>query len=316
MSTPSFDVVLAGLALVDVIGRPVDFRKTPQAGGLQYIDSITLTTGGNVANCGIDLAKLGFRVAAISRIGNDGLGSFIRQQLSTHSVDLTGVTVDDRLQTSATIVGVRKDGERTFLHTRGALRNFRAADILSRMALIQNAKIFALGYLGLVPECEKEFPTLFRSIKEQSGASILLDTGGTPRRQPALLKKFLPFVDYFIPSFDEAVILTGQKTPEAIVRALYRSGAPGVVGVKLGSKGCYIARGKDAMYIPAVKVRKVVDATGAGDAFVAGFIAAVLRGMETFDAARIANRIASSCVTAVGASTAILPFSSYVTNKP
>jgi sugar/nucleoside kinase (ribokinase family) len=315
MSTPSFDVVLAGLALVDVIGRPVDFRKTPKAGGLSYIDSITLTTGGNVANCGIDLAKLGFRVAAISRIGNDGLGSFIRQQLGAFNIDISGLKVDERLQTSATMVGVRTDGERTFLHTRGALRNLRAGDILARMSTLQDARIFALGYLGLVPECEKEFPALFRTIKEQSGVSILLDTGGTPRYQPGLLKKTLPFIDYFIPSFDEAVVLTGQKTPESIVRALYRAGAPGIVGVKLGSKGCYIAHGKDAMHIPAVKVKKVVDATGAGDAFVAGFIAGLLRGLDTFDAARIANRIAASCVTAVGASTAIRPFSSYSENK-
>ncbi len=307
----TFDVVLAGLALVDVIGRPVDFRKTPRAGGLQNIDSITMTTGGNVANCGIDLARLGFRVAAITRVGNDGLGAFVRHQMEAHGIDTRGVETDDRLQTSATIVGVRKDGERTFLHTRGALQKFTAAAVLRHLSLIKSAKVLALGYWGLLPECEKEFPMLLATIKEQTGAATLVDTGGNPRRQPSLLARTIPFVDYFIPSFDEAVILTGEKTPESIVRALYRKGAPGVVGVKLGSKGCYVAHGKEAAYIPAVKVRRVVDATGAGDAFVSGFLAGILRGMGIFDAARLANRVAASCVTAIGASTSILSFNSY-----
>lgn len=310
------DVVLAGLALVDVIGRSIDLRNLPRAGGLEYIDSITMTTGGNVANCGIDLAKLGFRVAAITRVGNDTLGEFVRRQLAHYGIDLRGVIVDPRLQTSATMVAVRNDGERTFLHTRGCLTKFRARDILRHLDLLANARMFALGYLGLLPECEKELPRLFSTIKHETGAEVFLDTGGTPRSNPALLKKILPYVDYFIPSLDEAVALTGKQTPEGIVRYFRAKGARGVVGVKLGKKGCFVDRAGEADYIPAVRVRNVVDATGAGDAFVAGFIAAVLRGLSAFDAARVANRIAADCVRAVGASTAIQPFETYMQVDP
>jgi sugar/nucleoside kinase (ribokinase family) len=283
---------------------------------LEYIDSVTLTTGGNVANCGIDLAKLGFRVAAITRLGNDTLGEFVRHQLDLHGIDGRGIVIDPRLQTSATMVAVRRDGERTFLHTRGCLKNFRAADVLQNLNVIKGARIFAIGYLGLLPECEKEFPLLFSTIKHQTGAEVFLDTGGTPHAMPRLLKKILPFVDYFIPSFDEAVALTGERTPEGIVQYFRRMGAPNVVGVKLGKRGCYIDHAGDGTYIPAVRVRNVVDATGAGDAFVAGFIAGVLRALPIVEAAGVANRIAASCVTAVGASTAIQPFATYVQEHP
>jgi sugar/nucleoside kinase (ribokinase family) len=311
-SQPSFDVVLAGLALVDVIGRPIDLQKLPKAGGLTYIDSITMTTGGNVCNCGIDLTKLGFRVAAITRLGDDTLGGFVRHQLQHHGIDDTGVTIDRQLQTSATMVAVRRDGERTFLHTRGCLKNFRADDVLRHLPLIRSTRIFALGYLGLLPECEKGFQRIFSTIKKETRAETFLDTGGTPHAMPGLLKSILPFVDYFIPSFDEAVALTGERTPEAIVQFLRRKGASGVVGVKLGKRGCYIDQGGEASTIPAVQIRKVVDATGAGDAFVAGFIAGVLRGLPIVQAAQVANRIAGSCVTAVGASTAIQPLRTYL----
>jgi len=305
------DVVVAGLAVVDIIGRPLHFDKMPRPGGLKFLDSITLTTGGNVCNCGIDLAKMGFQVAAVTRVGDDGLGQFILKQFALHRIDTTGVTVDSRKQTSATIVGVGLDGERSFLHTRGCLTSFEVKDVTKNLALVKRAKVFALGYLGLLPEAESDFGTLLRTIKERTGAQTLLDTGGNPRRQQGLLRSFLPFVDYFIPSYEEAIALTGRREPEEIVRYLFNNGARNVVGVKLGSKGCYVASQGSAAYIPSFRVERVVDATGAGDAFVSGFLAATLRGFGPFGAARIGNAVAASCVGAVGASTAIASFKKY-----
>ena len=108
------DVVVAGLALADIIGRPVDLRKPPKRGALKLIDSITLTTGGNVSNVGIDLAKLGFRVGAVTRVGNDSIGRFVLQHYKTFGLDTEGVIIDAKAQTSATMVNVDHDGERTF----------------------------------------------------------------------------------------------------------------------------------------------------------------------------------------------------------
>jgi sugar/nucleoside kinase (ribokinase family) len=304
------DVVMAGVALVDVIGKPVDLRRPPRAGGLQLIDSITLTTGGNVSNCGIDLSRLGFRVGAITRVGNDTLGEFVRRQYVRYGIDTTGVIVDRVRQTSATFVAVDPRGERTFMHTRGCLTRFRARDVLGHFELIKRARFFVFGYLGLLPECEPDLPRLFATIKRLTGVKILLDTGGNPKRDPRLLKRLLPFVDIFLPSLDEARILTGENTPGRIVRKLRGWGAS--VGVKLGSQGCYIDHEGETQLLPAKRVRRVVDATGAGDAFVAGFLAATLRGYEPFSSARIANAIAADCVSAVGASTAIKQLHQYL----
>ena len=299
------DVIVAGLALTDVIGRPVDLKNLPRRGALKLIDSITLTTGGNVSNVGIDLAKLGFRVGAITRVGNDSLGRFVTQHYRTFGIDTKGVTIDARAQTSATMVSVDKTGERTFLHTRGCMKNFRIADVLSRLALLQSARILAVGYLGLLPETEKEFKRLFRTVKEKTSVKVFLDSAASPQVTPKALKGFLPYVDFFVPSYEEAMLITGRKTPEAIVEYLRQAGAPHVVGVKLGARGCYLSDGHRAEYVKAQKVNNVVDATGAGDAFVAGFIAGTLKGMNPFQSARVANAVAASCVSAVGASTAI-----------
>jgi sugar/nucleoside kinase (ribokinase family) len=312
MSKTKIDVVVAGVAVADVIGRPVDLLHPPSKGGLQLVESVTLTTGGNVSNSGIDLAKMGFRVAAITRVGNDTLGEFVRHQYMQHGLDADGVVVDRHLQTSATFVAVDKRGERTFLHTRGCLEKLSKQDVLRSMPVIRRSKIFAFGYLGLLHHLEEDLPSICATIKRRSDAMVLVDTGGNPRRNPALLKRLLPFVDYFIPSHDEAVILTGERKPESIVARFRQFGAPGVVGVKLGADGCYIASPEAAGYVPPKRVRNVVDATGAGDAFIAGFLAATLKGFPPLEAARIANAVAASCVTAVGASTAIRPFSYYL----
>jgi sugar/nucleoside kinase (ribokinase family) len=306
------DVIIAGLALTDIIGRPVDLANLPKRGALKLIDSITLTTGGNVSNVGIDLAKLGFNVGAITRVGHDSLGRYVTQHYRTFGIDTEGVIIDARAQTSATMVSVDKTGERTFLHTRGCMKNFRAADVLSHLPLLQKARILAVGYLGLLPETEKEFKRLFSTVKQKTSVKILLDSAASPRVTRRALTGFLPYVDYFIPSYEEAMLITGCTTPELIVKFLREAGAPHVVGVKLGAQGCYLSDGDRAGYVKGRKVRKVIDATGAGDAFVAGFIAGTLKGMDAFEAARVANAVAASCISAVGASTAIKKLNYYL----
>ena len=89
MTQTAHDVTIAGLAVVDVIGRTMDLRRMPAAGSLSYLESVTMTTGGNVCNCGIDLARLGFRVAAITRVGTDGLGEFVRARLAEAGCEVT-----------------------------------------------------------------------------------------------------------------------------------------------------------------------------------------------------------------------------------
>jgi sugar/nucleoside kinase (ribokinase family) len=309
------DVIVAGLAVVDVIGRPVSLSSAPRPGSLSYIDTITLTTGGNVSNCGIDLAKMGFRVGVITRVGNDGLGDFVRSEYRRWGIRTTGLIVDARGQTSATMVNVDRRGERTFFHTRGAMANFRVSDVLKNIHLIRRAKIFLLGYLGLLPESEPQFAKLLAAVRREAGIQTHLDTGGTPQRNDARMRAILPHVDYFIPSFEEAAELTGERTPQAIIRALRGFGAAGVVGVKLGAKGSYLSWQGKEQHIPAKKVKVVVDSTGAGDAYVAGFIAGIVRGYDPFSAARLATAVAAGCVTAVGASTAIRPFRDYL-RKP
>jgi sugar/nucleoside kinase (ribokinase family) len=106
--------------------------------------------------------------------------------------------------------------------------------------------------------------------------------------------------------------MTGKKDPADMIRAFRAAGADGVIGVKLAADGCIVSVKGKTKRIPVRRVRRVVDATGAGDAFVAGFLAGMLTHRDPFAAARLANAVAASSLTAVGASTAIRPLNTYL----
>jgi sugar/nucleoside kinase (ribokinase family) len=300
------DVVVAGLAVVDLIGRPVNLWRLPKRGGIRLTENITMVLGGNVCNVGIDLAKLGFRTGAVTRIGDDPLGKFVLRELSRNGIDKSGVITDPTAQTSATMVFVDRSGERTFIHSRGCMKNFGSRDIMHSIGLLKRARIICFGYLGLLPELEPRLGALFKLLKSKTSAEIVLDTGGLPPRMSrSRLSEFLPYVDYFFPSHSEASMLTGLRAPEEIAEFLFSAGAPNIVGIKSGSKGCFIASRSKGIHIKPARVGKIVDATGAGDAFIAGFIAGTLKGLPPEGAAGLGNVVAADCLKAVGASTAI-----------
>ena len=166
------DVTVAGLAVVDVIGRPMDPADLPAKGSLALVDSITLTTGGNVPNVAIDLRRLGFRSAAITRIGRDRLGDAVLTGLREAGVDVRGVVRDNGAQTSSTIVSVAGDGERSFFHARGCLTRFRVDDVLRHMPLLRRSRMLMFGYYGLLPENDRSLGRLFRAVREQAGCPI------------------------------------------------------------------------------------------------------------------------------------------------
>ena len=309
------DVIVAGVSNIDIIGRTIDLKHPPPLGALQTIESVSMTTGGVVSNVAIDLATLGFRVGVVSRIGKDSFGGFLRSRLEMHGIFPEGIVVDPGRQTSATIVTVAGNGERTFFHARGSMENFRVEDVLEQMDVVRRGRLFVFGYFGLLPECDASLGHMFRSVRQKTGMLSILDAGAHPGRDASLLQTILPEVDFFFPSRDEACALTGEKEPQRIVAAFRDAGARGVVGVKLGAEGCYVSWEKRARRVPARKVRKVIDTTGAGDAFIAGFSAGVLEGLDPFAAAALGNDVAASSLGEIGASTGIKPLKKYLRNR-
>ena len=117
----------------------------------------------------------------------------------------------------------------------------------------------------------------------------------------------LPFVDLFMPSYDEAVKLSGQTEPEKIAEFFLDKGVKNVI-IKLGADGAYIkSEDVDGKVFPTYRSIKPIDTTGAGDSFCAGFLAGLSQGWNFEESAKLANAVGTHCIMAVGASNGIVP---------
>ena len=301
------DATIFGLIVADVIAEPFSLRSPPTPGGLQLVNSITLTTGGNVCNTGVAMAKLGMKVAAAGLVGKDVLGTAVMQRLEEMNVSTTAVFTTEQAQTSATVVAVEPGGERCFFHTPGATTLLDAEAFRKCMPVFRQSAFVHIGYFGLLPALTPDLAKVICELRNVAPrVKVSLDTVNPPANWDDLVP-ILPHLDIFAPSRTEAEVLTGEKTPARMVASLRRHMKGGLVGIKLDEEGCYLDDGRHAVTVPAAKI-KVVDTTGAGDTWFGGLLTALHRGMSLEQAGRFANRVAADCCTAIGASAGIRSF--------
>ncbi len=299
------DIACIGILVADVIAKPID--KIPEAGLLERISSINIYSGGCAMNAGIDMAKIGLKVAVLGKVGKDSFGDFLESELIKNNIDVRGLSKDDVLQTSASVVLSSSNGERSFLHTVGANAGFGAEDV--NYDVIKESNIVFVGGTMLMDKFDgEECAEVLKKCKAM-GKTTVLDTAWDAKgRWMKVLAPCLPYIDYFIPSIDEAIELSGKETPEEIADVFFDMGVKKVV-IKLGSKGCYGREEKDGegIYVSSYKV-DAVDTTGAGDSFCAGFLTGLAKGLSFKDSMRFANATGAHCVKAMGASTGIKPY--------
>jgi len=299
------DVTCVGILVADVVGKTID--ELPGRGKLGLVDRMELHSGGCAANTGIGLAKLGIDTAIIGKVGEDGFGDFLVQRFQKFGIDAGGMARDKETATSATMVMVHGDGERTFLHYFGANATLRLGDV--DMARVLGSKLVHVAGTFLMPQLDGEPTAELLRRARAGGVTTALDTCWDARGLwMKAIAPCLPFIDYFLPSFEEArMIAGGRDNPEEVAKFLLDEGV-GVVGLKMGERGCMVRSAKgDRIDISSLPV-KAVDALGAGDAWVAGFLAGLVKGWDLERCARFANAVGACCVLALGATTGIRSF--------
>lgn len=294
------DVISLGIFVVDVIGRAID--RYPEKGGLVVFDELEMHSGGCANNTAIGLAKLGIDVGAVGRIGTDNFGDFVLQTLNDNHVDTRGVVRDAETNTSVTFVTVASDGERSFLHYIGSNGIFSEADV--DFDLIRASKILHVAGSFVMPNLDGE-PTahILRTAREAGVVTSLDTVWDTSGNWLKTLEPCLPHVDVFLPSIEEAKQLTGLDSPPDIARFLMDYGIQ-TVGLKMGDQGSYVRSGAEEFYVPAYEV-DAVDTTGAGDAYVAGFLAGTVMGWDLRRTSELASAAGAACVTAIGTTAGI-----------
>jgi sugar/nucleoside kinase (ribokinase family) len=305
MSEKSFDCVLCGSCVVDMLVRPVPLDEPIGGGKLIPSDPVEVTTGGVVSNTGIAMSKLGMQVAAFSLVGDDEWASVIRARYQQEGIHTDRLLTRADGSTSTTAVLIDPTGERSFFHCVGAPRMMDKALFLENLDLFERSRMTMIGYYSLMPNLEKDLAEVLAAIRE-TGCQTALDAAGDGGgMQP--LDAILPHLDVYVPSLAEATHQTGKTDPQEIVDTYRDCGAPGVLGVKLGAEGALLSPAAGE-YLRIQQVQapgEVIDTTGAGDSFYAGLLAGLLRGLSLADAGQLAAATGACCVTALGASAGI-----------
>ncbi len=291
------DVVCLGILVADVWGRPVD--DWPERGRLSLVNEIGIGIGGCAANTGVALQKLGAQAAIMGKVGADGFGDFVRETLRAAGADVSGVLSDPSVGTSATLIMVDSAGERTFIHYIGANSKVRPEEL--DLGLIASARVFHFAGALVMPGFDGEPAASVLRAARQAKVTTSVDTvWDATGRWMALVAPLFPHTDLFLPSLAEAAEITGRTEPAEIAAALVDLGV-GTVALKMGPEGSFVRSGEVALQVPAYRV-EAVDGTGAGDAYVAGFLRARLLGWDLERCAKFASAAGALCTTAPGTS--------------
>lgn len=255
-------------------------RDFPVPGKEVLVDDFVMTLGSASAICAMGLARLGTPVAFLGKVGQDPWGEFCVETLRAAGIDVARIVHDSEIKTGVT-VSISSMTDRALVSFPGSTRALTGADVPD--AVFEGfAHLHISSYflqVGLRPDCQD----VFRRARRR-GLTTSLDPGFDPaERWGHDLLDTLREVDLFFPNEVECSALTGERETVAALRVL-RNGRTRSIA-KLGSGGAMTLEGEEAVHLPAFPI-EVVDTTGAGDSFDAGYLDAFLRGAPPLECLR------------------------------
>jgi len=293
------DALVFGNVTLDVICYPVD--DVPRYESIAF-DNVTVSPGGCSSNTAIGLAALGVPTGIVGRTGDDDAADLLFRYWERFGLDTQFMQRDFDSPTAISVGLVDSEFQPRFIHTPGTNAGV-TADIIDQTALADTgARYFHMaGFFVLV--------NLFEGVGAKLGAlrereittslDVVFNVRMDDPKLRAALWDAMPNLDYFIANDHEAIRLTGESDPAKAAELLQERGAHSVI-IKLGADGCYALSDEFSGVVPAFEV-EVVDTTGAGDAFAAGFIAALSRGQDLRSAVEAGNQAGAKVCTKLGA---------------
>jgi adenosine kinase len=316
MVAPRYDVIGIGNAIVDVIARADDDFLVAQGmhkGGMALIDEARAaaiyqamgpaqeSSGGSAANTIVGVASFGGRAAFIGKVKDDELGRTFAHDIRAANVAFNVTAAKDGPSTARCYIMVTPDGERTMNTYLGAAQDLKPGDI-DELAVSNAAVLYLEGYLWDPPQAKEAFVKA-AAIAHKAGRQVALtlsDAFCVDRYRAEFLDLIRGrTVDIVFANEHELRSLYETADFDSGVRALQKDVKLAVV--TRSEKGCVVVSRDGMEAVNAVPVDKVVDVTGAGDLFAAGFLVGLARGAANRDAARLGGLAASEVIQHMGA---------------
>jgi ribokinase len=290
-------ITVMGSFVVDLTART---PHLPVTGETVKGSSFKTGPGGKGSNQGVAAQRAGADVTMITKVGKDAFGKIALDNFKNEKIDTRYIFEDENHETGAALIMVDETtGENKILVVLGACEHITDNDIETARYSLENTELFLTQLETNIDAVEKAI-----EIAYKKGVKIVLNPAPVQPISDELLKK----IDILIPNEIEASILTGIKinNNSDIKRAadvFLQKGVKNVI-ITLGSSGVYARTKEKEMFIPAVPV-KVVETTGAGDAFNGGFVTSLAEGKDFFEAVKFGNIAGALSVTKLGTAPAM-----------
>jgi len=295
----TFDVVTFGEAMAMFVAE--------QSGPLERVELFSRKMAGAEANVAIGLARLGYRVGWMSKVGADPFGTFILNNMNHEQVDTAAVRIESSLLTGFQLKGRANNEEDPivrYYRRNSAASTMNVSDFNASYYL--NARhLHVTGVAAALSPTVYELAEVMAKQAKSAGMTVSFD----PNLRPSLwqneasmregINRLAKLADWILPGLQEGRLLTGYSEPSDIAACFLDWGAQAVC-IKLGPEGAYGKTADREFRTPAYPVPQIVDTVGAGDGFAVGYISAMLDGLAPEEAARRGAAIGAIVVTSPG----------------
>jgi sugar/nucleoside kinase (ribokinase family) len=293
----TFDVALVADLCADMLFRG---EARPVYGQVeQFVDDYEIELGGSAAIFASQFTRLGGRVALHGVVGEDLLGRFLIERIAALGISTEHLSTTARSKTPVGL-GLLAQNDRAMLTHKGCLHEV-TVDFVQRSAVLTAARHLHIAGYFLLEELQPHWPTLLAAL-EGHGVTVSLDTNWAPLGDWGSVRAVLPYVDVFLPNEGEALHISGKDDLDEAGRWL--AGVTGLTVIKCGAQGAVAFSGDErrqfAVPQPLLDDLRIVDTTGAGDNFDAGFIFAWLQGEELADCVALGMKCATASLGAIG----------------
>ncbi|MBV4491643.1 sugar kinase [Pseudomonas oryzicola] len=287
-------------------GETMAMFVAEQTGDLASVDQFGKRIAGADSNVAIGLARLGFKVRWLSRVGDDSLGRFVLDSLRREGLDCSGVEVDASYPTGFQLKARCDDGSDPAVEyfRRGSAAS-RLSPAMIRPGWLQARHLHATGIPLALSEGSRALSHALVDGMRAAGRSISFDPNLRPSLWPdqgSMVREINALAakaDWVLPGLEEGRLLTGQQAP-ADIAAFYLDLGVNRVVIKLGEAGAYFRGAEGEGLVAPVPVSRVVDTVGAGDAFAVGVLSALLEGRSMAEAVARGNWCGSRAVQSRG----------------
>lgn len=298
-------IVCIGCAVADVMVCGLEVKdsqiQTEFHDRFHLVEHIQAEAGGDALNEAVVLGKLGKDVGIVCGLGDDLIGHSIESRLRGSGVDTSHIYWHSEAKTQINMLLVQQDKEKYFIEEPVSECMCFAPD----ESAFHQAQIVSMASLFSAPFDNKDVIHKTIYYAKKLGATVCADVILNPFTVLSLrdLQDSLALIDYFFPNEEEARVLTGRETIEEMADSLRDYGIKNII-IKLGDRGCYIRNDHMAEYFGTFQ-GNMVDSTGAGDCFMAGFIAALSEGKSIRQCCLFASAAAVLAVESIGAASGI-----------